>query len=417
MHFCVVLLSSLIPSFSDIFTDGLSGWTFFVGTDYLKNVESVNDSSVAHCDLTGKFVNINKNGTQQVEFYQFKCFERDVIYGVITWVLMGLPGLLSYDIFKDTGCWFWPLYIFIGIPFPVLVVVVKIADLLNPGAEMKKITGRVNELEGTWESSLQFGFQLFIMLSRNDRMLANLQWTTFCTLATSFFVITKTGVQSYCQHEDPAEDNNEVPKEQRIALLITMFITAAAFKLGSGALLATIFGPWTIVAFVAVLLCGWASAACTETKILDFCYLPFHPFGLISIRPELWTPRRNLRFTPAQRKRSLFRGNLVWFVGTMVLLTTALSMTISDPGMQILGANYMLSDRGILVTETGPTIVFLIAYPLLLTLGLASLVLIYLVTGNTESLYWKGLIFLMVVVPIMIVVMVVLSFTAVKGTQ
>ena len=164
--------------------------------------------------------------------------------------------------------------------FPLLVLGVKFASLFNPGDEMKKLTGRVNELEGTYESTLQFGLQLFIMLSRKDRMLSHLQWTTISTLTTSFLMVNKAGVQSYLQYENPNQGEENM---SRTALQFTMFITANAFKLGSGALLVTIFSYWTILAYFFV--------------VSHWRHMPFHPVALIRFGPRLWAPWGNLEFS------------------------------------------------------------------------------------------------------------------------
>ena len=434
-HAFVALFVSLLPSAFDIITDGRSGGTFIHGTDYIKNVASPNDSSVANnasCTLTGEFVIVTDNGTEEVDFYQYRCFEKDKVYGVMTWVLMILPGVWSYDIYtgmgwqaRDKRCLsyflFWLLYIASICFFPLLVLGVKFAGLFNPGDEMKKLTGRVNELEGTYESTLQFGLQLFIMLSRKDRMLSHLQWTTISTLTTSFLMVNKAGVQSYLQYENPnqAEENMS-----RTALQFTMFITANAFKLGSGALLVTMFSYWTIPAYFTILLGGLVLATFVnrpETRPLHWRHMPFHPVALIRFGPRLWAPWGNLEFSEEERMRSLFRGNLVWFAGTSLLLTAAFALAVFDPNMRIptfdikRGAviEYKLSDRGTLVTETGPSLTFILVFVALLASGLASLVLIHLEAKEAESwsLYW--LVGLIVMVTVMIIVMVVTAVVVV----
>jgi len=74
---------------------------------------------------------------------------------------------------------------------------------------------------------------------------------------------------------------------------------------------------------------------------------------------------------------------------------------------------YKLSDRGTLVTETGPSLTFILVFVALLASGLASLVLIHLEAKEAESwsLYW--LVGLIVMVTVMIIVMVVTAVVVV----
>ena len=49
-HFVVAFATGFFFSALDVFTDGWSGFTFIFGTDYIKNVASPNDTSVADTD-------------------------------------------------------------------------------------------------------------------------------------------------------------------------------------------------------------------------------------------------------------------------------------------------------------------------------------------------------------------------------
>ena len=96
-HIFVAVFFSFLPSAVDVITDGLAGWYFYNGTDYIKHVADPNDISVSDnqsCTLTGKFVNITENGTEVVDYYEYRCFEWDVMYGLVTWGIMLLPVLM-----------------------------------------------------------------------------------------------------------------------------------------------------------------------------------------------------------------------------------------------------------------------------------------------------------------------------------
>ena len=86
-HFLVSFCFGFFFSAFDVFTDGWSGFTFIFGTDYIKNVASPNDTSVADsdsCKNIGRFIVVAENGTESVEYYQYQCFEKDPIWGAVT---------------------------------------------------------------------------------------------------------------------------------------------------------------------------------------------------------------------------------------------------------------------------------------------------------------------------------------------
>ena len=415
-----------------------------------------NDISVSDnqsCTLMGKFVNITENGTEVVDYYEYRCFEWDVMYGLVTWGIMLLPVLMPLPMArpvllkwgkeillslsevrdKRRRCAYYCLFALCALCalcFPFLLLGVKFVAAFNPGTEMKKLTRTLTEMEGTYESTWQFGLQLFVMLSRKDRMLS-LQWTALSSLATSFVMINKAGVQAYRQYDNPNQAEGNMSGGQRTAVLLPMFIAANAFKLGSGALLVTIFSfPWTAFLYIVLFLIGVVLAFITtrnrpETSPLHWRHMAFHPFALVRFGPQMLPRSRiccrgqgNLEFSPEDQIRSLFRGNLFWFVGTSLAVTTAFAMSIFSPNMRILTFNfehlavieYMLSDRGTLVTEAGPNITFIIVFTGLVTSGLVSLWLIRLEAGEMEESWaWKCLVGVTVTTTVMITGMVVWS--------
>ena len=180
-HFLISFWTGFFFSALDILTDGWSGFTFIFGTDYIKNVASQNDTSVADtdsCKNIGRFVVVDEDGTESVEYYQYQCFEKDPIWGAMTLFFMFFPGLWGGTIwsglYKDLHVHPWICSItatFYTPPFfPLIVIVTKLLGLINPGPEMKKFLARVTANEGSFESTMQFGLQLFIILSREDRM-------------------------------------------------------------------------------------------------------------------------------------------------------------------------------------------------------------------------------------------------------
>ena len=105
-HFLVSFCTGLFFSGFDIFTDGSSGFTFIFGADYIKNVASPNDTSVADntsCKNIGRFVVVAEDGAESVDFYQYQCFERDPIWGCWTLAFMFVPGLWAGVIWNGLG--------------------------------------------------------------------------------------------------------------------------------------------------------------------------------------------------------------------------------------------------------------------------------------------------------------------------
>ena len=74
----------------DVSTDSVQGYIYLRGTYYKKHVSSIERPSVnsAECIFERQLANGN---------YEFKCFEQDIVWGILTLVLLFLPGLLLYS--------------------------------------------------------------------------------------------------------------------------------------------------------------------------------------------------------------------------------------------------------------------------------------------------------------------------------
>ena len=405
-HFLFSFFTGFLFSALDVGTDGWSGFTFIFGTDYIKNVAGSDDTSVANknaCKYIGRFVIVAENGSESVEYYQYRCFEKDSVWGSMTLAFMFIPGLWGSFIWFGLAeqfnlCLFATLYI-LSLPlFPLVVIGTKLLGLINPGPEMKKLLAIVTSMEGKYESTMQFGLQLFIVMSRKDRMPSNLQWVT---LLTSFLMLNKTGIESYLMYDKPSQDIKKTV--QKIAGLLPMFLTATAFKLVSGALLCVIFSWWIIPVYIIMCCSGWGVVIChVKDRRLRHLYkvgLGLHPIALSRVQPKVKVLKdfdelmelkgKKYTFTGRERMQQLFFANLGWFVGTSIFLITAIIMALTCPntsfptlgfsnenGTTALAKYYKLSDSAI-VSEDGPTTGFKILLPVLLACGLTSLGLIY----------------------------------------
>ena len=77
----------------DLITDGTSGFTYIFGADYIKNVNDENDSSIADSDTCKRLGYFTATHRDSRDYYQYKCFERDPIWGSLTLAFMFVSGL------------------------------------------------------------------------------------------------------------------------------------------------------------------------------------------------------------------------------------------------------------------------------------------------------------------------------------
>ena len=128
----MALVMGLLPTLFDMGTDALSTYKFINGTVYTKNVPDLNHTSVnsSLCTLVGTYFRNNGN-LSEVVYYEFECFERDLLAGYMSLFFIFLPGLLG------GGCVWKGLHTglcFLILPiFPFFVLTVKMIGLLNPG--------------------------------------------------------------------------------------------------------------------------------------------------------------------------------------------------------------------------------------------------------------------------------------------
>ena len=394
-HFLFAFSTGFFFSAFDVFTDGWSGLNFIFGAYYVKNVPipyDVSDSGNPLCKILHP-----ENDTQSVEHIQYQCFERDPIWGAVTLVFMFIPGLSADNIWrgldKQVDKRIFLILRWLSLPFfPVMLIGLKLIGLFIPGPEMSKVLAAVNYIEGTRESTLQFCLQLFIVMSRKDRMPSKLQWATICT---SFLMINKAGVEAYLRHETPGKDIKA--RVKKTLSLLPMFMTANAFKLISGSLLAVTFTYWILLAYEAALLL-WLSIKALSTredreKALYFRAFRLHPIAIIRARPAWgkWS------FTEKERMKQLLFGNVAWFLTTGIFLAIAMIVSLTRPNLSIPTIGfpnqngtwntwYKLSDRAI-VSEAGPTMAFKILVPMLFACGLSSLGLIYRELLNSKETF------------------------------
>ena len=378
-HLLISFATGFFFSAFDLITDGMSGFTYIFGADYIKNVDKITDPSVVNSDLTTcrRLGHFRREDTDSIDYYQYQCFERDPIWGSLTLAFMFVPGLwadklwsgmtdqefISYNQYSILRILTVPL-------FPLIVILTKGARLVNDGPEMKKLEARVTDREGSFESTLQFGLQLFIVMTRKDRLPSNLQWVT---IATSFIMLDKAGLQSYLMFDKQSPDLKSTV--EKIAALLPMFITANAFKLGSGALLAVILTHWLIPVYIAACFI-WTPVRLRywrEDRRKRYLYHKsffLHPIAIFRAPPKFEVRGEKWDFTEKERTLQLLFGNVAWFTNTLVLLIVALILVSTNPTL-------IDPDSTTIVSDEGPTLSCWIIFIALLACGAGSLGLIY----------------------------------------
>ena len=129
----------------------MSGFTYIFGADYIKNVDNEDDPSVADNDLTTcrQLGHFWANDKENIDYYQYQCFERDPIWGCWTLAFMFVPGLWAGAIWngllpqKLVSIRLYTFLWVLTIPFfPLVVLGIKTAGLINPSLEIKKQTNK-----------------------------------------------------------------------------------------------------------------------------------------------------------------------------------------------------------------------------------------------------------------------------------
>ena len=111
----------------DVSTDTAQGWKYLDGTQYTKYVNSVD-----HESLTIKGTNCSTSlHSDKHNMYTAQCLEKDPIWGILTLLIMFLPGLQLYSLFKCTN-FFGPgvkgriLLVLVAMLFPISNIGLKV---------------------------------------------------------------------------------------------------------------------------------------------------------------------------------------------------------------------------------------------------------------------------------------------------
>ena len=113
----------------DVSTDSAQGWKYLDGSQYTKYVNSVDHESLtiqgSNCTTTIQ--------SDQFGMYTAQCLERDPLWGILTLVIMFLPGLQLYSLFKCTN-FFGPgvkgriILVLVAMLFPISNICLKVEN-------------------------------------------------------------------------------------------------------------------------------------------------------------------------------------------------------------------------------------------------------------------------------------------------
>ena len=192
-----LILSSL--SHFDLGTDSFNGYTFLNGANYKKSVRNQSDVSVKDCKWIGGMQNYDMTGNETKNYgketFNYDCYEVDIIWGIITLLIVFLPGVRqvaafmnSKGAFKKLG-WFkkMALYVSMLFTFPFQLIFVKFVEPFG-GPEWSKVGSLYSGMEAMWEGAPQLMLQLFIIFSRTDRQPSFIQLISLITSFASFMI-------------------------------------------------------------------------------------------------------------------------------------------------------------------------------------------------------------------------------------
>ena len=323
--FVTALIFGALGSFIDISTDGMTAKSFISGANYTKWVKNLSDPANHNdCVHTGRFTSFNP--APHIEFEQILCFEQDPMWGQATIGFLLLPGFFfasevstiicdhrgkTSDLYHSllTVCLAFPCRII----FPLVLILVKVVSLINPGPEWKRVNARITWLESSWESAFQTILTLFIIFSRTDRQPSSMQ---IASLVTSFLMITKTSIAEHLFPKQPLELKEEL---KATATLLPLFLSNATFKVLSWAITFTCLRNIASAVFDLVTLAILGlyvlqkKTSCCPKKIMII--LEDHSFTSLRLVVDS-------KLTKRQNMESCVSKEIIWGTCHLIILTS-----------------------------------------------------------------------------------------------
>jgi len=243
VNFAINFFVGLLPTIFDVGMDSLAVNDYLRGTYYVKNGEGSDCS-----DIYPEFPPIRTPMlTQDYNYTQIECFEKDPYFGYVTLFFLFFPGLgfsfwtfLSLSnflrgtdgTFRQNACFFIffvPFSVIVCTTFPLQLLLVNLVSLLNIGTQWTLLTTKYSIAEGLYDASLQFCVQLFIVFTMADRIPSTIQ---YLSLVGSIVMLAYTRIEAHLLDQG----GHVMPIKEKIVKtlkLIPIFLSNSIFKLGS----------------------------------------------------------------------------------------------------------------------------------------------------------------------------------------
>ena len=328
-HFVTALIFGTLGSFIDIGTDGLTAKSFIWGTNYTKWVKNLSEPA-----NHGNCVHITRFNPSP-EYEEIVCFERDPFWGLATVCFIFFPGchlaekVVRTILGKKSFFAQCLLYVCLMLPclilFPLLLILVKLVCLVNPGPEWKSVNTRITGMEGSVESAYQTILTLFIIFSRADRQPSSVQ---IASLMASFAMLTKTAIADYLSPKQPLKLKDELKATASLSLL---FLSNGVFKLLSLAIIITCLRMIALVTLFAVFI-GFTvlqrRAGCYPKRFKDLAGVSGG--GELGDHHTTLQVKGDSRATKRQKMESCLFYNIILGICHVIILTSVVTVANSD---------------------------------------------------------------------------------------
>jgi len=329
-----------------IVLDLSAAYEYIFGTWYIKRIDTNDTDTNDICrNATGI---IGATG-----IYKKECFETDPVWGTLTLVLLGLPGLFwslgifmqwatylrkknpeDYDRKRKLFFFFIPMAAVSMITFPFQLMTISLISCFNNQDHWMNLTAKVGIAEGFFNAHFQYILQLFVFFVKADRFPSFFQYLA-CFGSLLFLVWSR--IESLLLDRG-GHRLSPGQKAWWVCRFGPMFLFNSAFKLGSISLILAMLrynAIWLYGGIVVIwlLLQFLFNENCLPRR---FYYLfigaGLHAVSVAHIQEEVKIikthpdSKKNILFvtklTDIQLKANMWFQNIMWFlVNTLIIIT------------------------------------------------------------------------------------------------
>ena len=383
-----------------IVLDLSAAYEYIFGTWYIKRDVRSLDTSLQCRNITG--ILGHPLG------YEKECFETDPVWGTLTLVLLGLPGLFwslgifiqyatylrkknpeDYDRKRKLFFFFIPLAAVSMLTFPFQLMTISLISCFNNQDHWMNLTAKVGIAEGFFNAHFQYILQLFIFFVRADRFPSAFQ---YAAAFGSLLFLVWSRIESLLLDRG-GHRLSPGQKAWWVCRYGPMFLFNSAFKLGSISLIVAMLRYNVIwlyggIVIIWLLLQFLFNENCLPRR---FYYLfigaGLHAVSVAHIQEEVKMIKTNpdskknilwvTKLTDIQLKANMWFQNIMWFlVNSLIIITlTVFAEFNPDTKVPLFWPFFNLGDY----TFTSNKVfggLFIIA-PTIVCLGVISLFLLY----------------------------------------